>query len=508
MSKKINRFGLKRIIPPAVRAQIRKEAGYGCVFCGNPFVDYEHIDPEFKDAKIHDPDKMTLLCSGCHDNVTQRRWSKKRVWAAKAEPFAKKEGFIRNSLSPSQDKAVIKMGNMHCSLANIVLSLYGKPIIWFEPSNQPDAPIFLNAIFHDNGSKPIAYVSRNVFRGIVGEHDIVSTAARFEIRAKPRTISLIIESVGDEPIEIKRLCMEYLGQEVSVNSKAGIRLKGNGSDIVFNGGSISGFNSGFSIGGVPSSRRDQQGVMKKITLAMEIQSRGLGVISFNGSRIAWKLGNLILSKSYEFVGVISDKQEVSSITGEYIGQLNITSYGGKSNAAIEVSDDEYPSGEPIWVSPVERKVKNVMASGNFDVGHRFNPGATCYAGDVSLGAYVVSDAPDRGDESVEGKPKAINVERQLSAVDGPIVLGDKVTVDFVGELNGVPFEGGTATGFDLVIGSGRMIPGFEEGVIGARQGDDIRIPIQFPEDYHAESLRGQFVVFDVRIIEILRPLSP
>lgn len=73
----INKHGLKRYIEADIRRKIRHDAGYGCVICGNIFVDYEHIEPEFKDAKKHDPEKMTLLCKGCHDDVTDTRISKK-----------------------------------------------------------------------------------------------------------------------------------------------------------------------------------------------------------------------------------------------------------------------------------------------------------------------------------------------------------------------------------------------------------------------------------------------
>lgn len=65
-----NRFGLGRYIPPEIRRLLRKEAGYGCVICGNIIIEYEHIEPEFKDALEHDPNKMTILCPGCHANVT------------------------------------------------------------------------------------------------------------------------------------------------------------------------------------------------------------------------------------------------------------------------------------------------------------------------------------------------------------------------------------------------------------------------------------------------------
>ena len=77
--------------------------------------------------------------------------------------------------------------------------------------------------------------------------------------------------------------------------------------------------------------------------------------------------------------------------------------------------------------------------------------------------------------------------------------GDQVTIDFQGFLGDEPFEGGSAEGHDLVIGSGSFIPGFEEQLIGAAAGDDKELKVTFPEDYQAENLAGQEATFKVKV---------
>ncbi|UYG06002.1 trigger factor [Halomonas sp. M4R1S46] len=77
--------------------------------------------------------------------------------------------------------------------------------------------------------------------------------------------------------------------------------------------------------------------------------------------------------------------------------------------------------------------------------------------------------------------------------------GDQLTIDFQGYLGGEPFEGGSAEGHDLVIGSGSFIPGFEEQLIGAKAGDDKELKVTFPEDYQAENLAGQEATFQVKV---------
>ena len=69
--------------------------------------------------------------------------------------------------------------------------------------------------------------------------------------------------------------------------------------------------------------------------------------------------------------------------------------------------------------------------------------------------------------------------------------GDLLVVDFVGKIDGEPFEGGAATDAELVIGSGRFIPGFEEQLIGAKPGGKVTVPVTFPDDYQVDTLKGK-----------------
>ncbi len=80
--------------------------------------------------------------------------------------------------------------------------------------------------------------------------------------------------------------------------------------------------------------------------------------------------------------------------------------------------------------------------------------------------------------------------------------GDTVVIDFAGYLDGVQFEGGTATNFPLVLGSGQFVPGFEEQLIGAEKGETRDVNITFPENYVPE-LAGKAVVFTVTVNDIV-----
>ena len=80
--------------------------------------------------------------------------------------------------------------------------------------------------------------------------------------------------------------------------------------------------------------------------------------------------------------------------------------------------------------------------------------------------------------------------------------GDQLVIDFVGRVDGEAFEGGTAEGVELVIGSGRFIPGFEEQLVGAKTGAEVTVNVTFPEDYQAENLKGKAAEFTVKVNEI------
>lgn len=92
---------------------------------------------------------------------------------------------------------------------------------------------------------------------------------------------------------------------------------------------------------------------------------------------------------------------------------------------------------------------------------------------------------------------------QYDAVEREAAEGDKVKINFVGSVDGEEFEGGKAEGFELQLGSGRMIPGFEEGIKGHKAGDEFEIDVTFPEEYHAENLKGKAAKFAITLTEVL-----
>src|SRR3546814_12094369 len=78
-------------------------------------------------------------------------------------------------------------------------------------------------------------------------------------------------------------------------------------------------------------------------------------------------------------------------------------------------------------------------------------------------------------------------------------------MDFVGKVDGEPFEGGTGEGMSVEIGSGRLIPGFEDQLAGVKAGDEKTLNVTFHEDYNVDYLKGKAATFDVKVTEVKSP---
>ena len=92
--------------------------------------------------------------------------------------------------------------------------------------------------------------------------------------------------------------------------------------------------------------------------------------------------------------------------------------------------------------------------------------------------------------------------RLVSVEDKAAENGDTAVIDFEGFVDGTAFEGGKAEGYNLALGSGNFIPGFEEQIVGHKAGEEFTITVKFPEDYQAEELKGKDAEFKINLIEV------
>ena len=118
--------------------------------------------------------------------------------------------------------------------------------------------------------------------------------------------------------------------------------------------------------------------------------------------------------------------------------------------------------------------------------------------------YTVTDEDVDKDIEAARKKNA----RLITVDDRGIENGDIAVIDFEGFVDGVAFDGGKGEGYELEIGSGTFIPGFEEQLVGAETGADVEVNVTFPEEYHADNLAGKDAIFKVKVNEIKKRELP
>ncbi|HJE00762.1 trigger factor [Staphylococcus auricularis] len=128
--------------------------------------------------------------------------------------------------------------------------------------------------------------------------------------------------------------------------------------------------------------------------------------------------------------------------------------------------------------------------------------------EVELGDYkgleIEKQSTEVTDEEVQQQidNQLNNLADMVVKEDGQVEEGDTVNIDFDGYVDGEQFEGGQADGYDLEIGSGMFIPGFEDQLVGAKAGEELDVNVTFPEEYHAEELAGKEATFKTKVNDI------
>lgn len=379
MSERTNKYGLKDSdLKEKQKRKIRQDAGYGCVICGALFIQYEHIEPEFHEAKEHDPDKMTLLCGSHHDDVSHKRITKKSVWDHKRNPKNKSGEIIKRSLYHKTIDTQIYFGeNTVGSLGNktfdSIITIKGKPIIWFEKNHDEEAPLEVCAIFHDLKGLAHSYINRNCFITTVANYDIKGKGSRIIISDNGSVI-FTLNFEGDKTLRIERVNVLYKDFSININTKGMLKIK-NGSSVV----KISSSSLGkLSFGGIDETRMKGGYVISAIYIAIRSAIYGNKIISFNGEEKGWITDGMIINKRYSYVAKLDKKtNEVLDLREEFIANLKGFTIKNESIYMILTKSVQYDSGEPIWIDPLERNIKSIMQESGYDLSYRIFESNSC-----------------------------------------------------------------------------------------------------------------------------------
>lgn len=214
-----NKFGLDRTISAQVKREIRKQCKFGCVVCGNAIIEYEHVDPEFHDAKVHDPSKMTLLCPQCHSKVTRGFMSKETVKRAMLNPKCSENGFTRETLDMSLNHPTIKYGKNGFTAINcmIPVQVNKTPLMKIiKPVNESE-PYLLSCSFRDSNNFKSLEIIDNEFFIFNNNWDVTIEGKSITVREGLGDIHLKLTFVSPELILIEKLKMNYFGNTIIVD---------------------------------------------------------------------------------------------------------------------------------------------------------------------------------------------------------------------------------------------------------------------------------------------------
>ena len=171
--------------------------------------------------------------------------------------------------------------------------------------------------------------------------------------------------------------------------------------------------------------------------------------------------------------------------------------------------NERPAFEPqVSLTEDEKEVEEII-SGKQDLAFKlsFEVIPEIEVADLAK-IELEKEVADVSDEDIEKSMNhLLEGNTTYSAKDGAAEDGDQVTIDFLGKIDGEAFSGGAAEDAPVVIGQNAFIPGFEEGLIGLKAGDEKDMPVKFPEDYPSQDLAGKEAVFEVKVKEVAAPVK-
>lgn len=202
-----NKHGLSRNIPEAVKRTVRQRSGFGCVKCGLGIYQYEHVDPEFHEAKTHDPEAITLLCAQCHAKVTTGMLSKESIKDYMKAPFCRRSGFSNEFFDFGIKHPQLTIGTVEFIGAYTPIGYCDESIFMVEEPEQVGAPFRLSGTFYDSGGNPTLHIKRNEWFASNENWDVSISGKTMTIKERWGDTALVLVVDPPKGIVVKTLNM-------------------------------------------------------------------------------------------------------------------------------------------------------------------------------------------------------------------------------------------------------------------------------------------------------------
>jgi len=212
-----------------------------------------------------------------------------------------------------------------------------------------------------------------------------------------------------------------------------------------------------------------------------------------------------LSKQVKVPGFRPGKVPMKIMRSRYLGQVMQDVIGDLIQSSYQEAlgqESLRPAGAPSIETTSGGEGKDLEYTATFEV----YPDLT----DIALsGLKIERTLCEISDQDIDTTLDSLRRQRvEWKSIDGEANQGNRVTLDFSGSVDGEPFTGGQGKAMPVVIGSGSLIPGFEDQLIGIKEGEERTLKVSFPDDYHAAELAGKEAVFEVKATEVAEEVLP
>jgi len=212
-----------------------------------------------------------------------------------------------------------------------------------------------------------------------------------------------------------------------------------------------------------------------------------------------------LSKQVKVPGFRPGKIPMKIMRSRYLGQVMQDVIGDLIQSSYQEALGQEairPAGPPSIETSSGGEGKDLEYTATFEV----FPDLTALA---LAGLKVERTLCEISDQDIDTTLESLRRQRMnWNKTDGEAKDGDRVSLDFSGSVDGTPFAGGEGKAMPVVIGSGSLVPGFEDQLIGIKEGEERTFTVTFPDDYHAEELAGKEAVFEVKATEVAEEELP
>lgn len=257
-----NRHGLNRTIPADVKRSVRQRDGFGCIVCGKAIYEYEHFDPEFAEATLHEPAGIILLCTSCHAKKTRGFLSRETIAIARKSPKCRENGFSFEEFDVGNTAPEISVGNFKGINVDTLIEIFGTRILSISPPAEPGQPFGFNALLTDRVGNIIFSIEDNEWQSSTENWDVETRGGKITIRQQLGDVILTIRTDPPNKLVIERLDMYHRGVSIScreghailitmpdgriiegdgvtaVGCKIGIKIDSDGLGLGVGGGSV------------------------------------------------------------------------------------------------------------------------------------------------------------------------------------------------------------------------------------------------------------------------------